>query len=270
MITHAATTAPVKRGRSILALVYGTVCYLIFLGAFLYAVGFVGDLVVPKSIDTGAVVSPIHASIIDLALLSLFALQHSMMARPAFKRWWTRFVPRPIERSTYVLFASLVMLLLYWQWLPLPETIWNLSNPLARILALVLFGAGWLIALLSSFLIDHSDLLGLRQVYVFWRARDYTAPGFRTPALYRVVRHPLMVGFLLAFWATSHMSAGHLLFCLAMTGYIVAGIHLEEHDLLAYYGETYRRYRRRVRMLVPFPKQWGVPPEHGQPTSKAQ
>jgi protein-S-isoprenylcysteine O-methyltransferase Ste14 len=183
------------------------------------------------------------------------------MARPAFKRWWTRFVPRPVERSTYVLFASLALLLMYWLWLPLPTTVWNLSSSLVRFLAFALYGVGWLIVLLSTWLIDHADLFGLRQVYVFWRAREYTAPAFKTPSLYRLVRHPMMVGFLFAFWATPHMTVGHLLFSVVMTGYIFAGIHLEEYDLLLAFGETYQRYRRSVRMLLPFPGRHGVPTE---------
>jgi protein-S-isoprenylcysteine O-methyltransferase Ste14 len=251
-----------------LALIYGAVCYLIFLFTTVYAVGFVGDIVVPKSLDSGRVVSPLQAIVIDVALLGLFALQHGIMARPAFKRWWTRFVPRPVERSTFVLFASLALLLLYWLWLPLPETIWNLSSPLVRYIALTLYGMGWLIVVLSSWLIDHSDLFGIRQVYVYFRGRDYTAPDFKTPTLYRLVRHPMMVGFLVAFWATPHLTVGHLLFSLAMTGYILAGVHFEERDLLAYYGETYQRYRQHVRMLIPFPKGWGMPADHGETIAK--
>jgi methanethiol S-methyltransferase len=229
----------------------------------------VGDLVVPKSLDTGRVVSPLQAIIVDVALLTLFALQHGIMARPAFKQWWMRFVPREVERSTFVLFASLALLLLYWLWLPLPETIWYFSSPVERFPLLVLYGVGWVIVVLSSFLIDHLDLFGMRQVYAFWKARTYTAPDFKTPALYRLVRHPMMLGFLVAFWATPHMTVGHLLFSVAMTAYICAGIRLEEHDLLVYFGETYQRYRRCVRMLIPVPRRWGGPPEHGQVTSKA-
>ena len=237
-----------------LALMYGALCYLVFLCTVVYAIGFVGDLVVGKSIDSGRVVSPLLAIVVDVALLSLFALQHSIMARPAFKRWWKRFVPPPVERSTFVLFSSLVLLLLFWQWLPLPETIWNLSDSVLRFLLFALYGAGWLIVLLSSCLIDHSALFGLRQVYLFWQGKDYTESGFRTPALYRLVRHPMMVGFLIAFWATPHLTGGHLLFSLAMTGYIFAGIHLEERDLLVYFGTLYRRYQQQVRMIVPVPK----------------
>jgi protein-S-isoprenylcysteine O-methyltransferase Ste14 len=267
MTTNVETRAHRLTWQATLALIYGAVCYLIFLCTTVYAVGFVGDLVVPKSLDSGRGVSPLQAIIVDVALAALFALQHSVMARPAFKWWWTRFVPRPVERSTYVLFSSLALLLLYWLWLPLPQTLWNVSSPVVRLPVLALYGVGWLIVLLSSYLIDHGDLFGIRQVYDFWRARDSTEPAFKTPALYRLVRHPMMVGFLLAFWATPHMTVGHLLFSLAMTGYIFAGIHFEERDLLAYYGETYQRYRQRVHMLLPFPKHRDVIAEYKQPES---
>lgn len=252
-----------------ITLTYGAVCYLIFVCATVYALGFVGDFFVPKTLDSGRVVSPFQAVLVDVALVSVFALQHSIMARPAFKRWWGRFAPRPIERSTYVLLASLALLLLFWHWQPLPETIWNLRGAAWRFLVFGLYSIGWLIVLLSSFLIDHADLFGLRQVYAFSTTKDNAAPVFKTPALYRLVRHPMMVGFLLAFWATPHMTVGHLLFSLATTAYIVVGIHLEEHDLLASFGETYRRYQRRVRMLVPFPNHDDVRPENRQPRSKA-
>lgn len=252
-MTQAKTKPHRTTWRAAPALAYAAVCYLLFLYTTVYATGFVGDLVVPKSIDSGAAVSPLWAILVDVALLSLFALQHSVMARPAFKQWWTRVVPRPIERSTYVLLASLALLLLFWQWLPVPETIWNLPNSGGRFLVLALYGLGWLVVVLSTFLIDHADLFGLRQVYEFWKVRERGAPGFKTPALYRLMRHPMMAGFLLAFWVTPHMTIGHLLFSMTMTAYILVGIHLEEHDLLATFGETYERYRQNVRMLAPLP-----------------
>lgn len=244
-----------------LALVYGTVSYLIFFVAALYTIGFVGNLIVPKTIDAGPAASFIHAFIVDVLLLALFAIQHSVMARPAFKRWWTTIVPRSIERSTYVLFASVLLLLLYWQWLPIPGVIWDVEHTTGGVFLQGLYFFGWFIVFLSTFLIDHFDLFGLRQVYVNWRAGEYTSPGFKTPSLYRLVRHPLMLGFLITFWATPHMTVGHLIFSLAATGYILVGIHLEERDLLAVYGEVYRHYRQRVFMLLPLPKKQAIPPD---------
>jgi methanethiol S-methyltransferase len=248
----------IARGRT-LALVYGTISYLIFLFTALYAISFVGDLIVPKTIDTGQSVPFINALIIDALLLSLFAIQHSVMARPAFKRWWTTIIPRSIERSTFVLFASLLLLLLYWQWLPMPGIIWDVEHTVGGVLLQGLYFVGWLIVFLSTFLINHFDLFGLRQVYLNWRGVEYTPVDMKTPALYKLVRHPLMLGFLIAFWATPRMTVGHLLFSLATTGYILVGIHLEEHDLLAAYGEAYQRYQQRVSMLLPVPKKQVIP-----------
>jgi protein-S-isoprenylcysteine O-methyltransferase Ste14 len=243
----------IARGRT-LALVYGAFCYLTFLVTTLWAIGFIGNVFVPKTIDTGQSVPFIHALLVDALLLSLFALQHSIMARPAFKQWWTTIIPSSIERSSYVLFASLLLLLLYWQWLPIPETIWNVEHTAGGVFLQGLYCVGWLIIFLSTFLINHFDLFGLRQVFVNWRAGKYTSPSFKTPALYKLVRHPLMLGFLIAFWATPNMTVGHLIFSLATTGYILVGIHLEERDLLVIYGEAYRRYQQRVSMLLPVPK----------------
>lgn len=236
------------------ALAYGIVSYLIFLITFLYSIGFVGNLMVPKAIDSGSHLSPLYSLLIDALLLGLFAIQHSVMARPAFKRWWTARVPRHVERSTYVLLASLLLLLLYWQWMPVPTVVWNFDSVAGRVLFSGLFGLGWLIVLLSTFMIDHVDLFGLRQVFLYVRNEVYQPVGFQTRAFYKLVRHPIMLGFLIVFWVTPRMTVGHLFFSLATTGYILVGIHLEERDLLAVYGNVYRHYQRRVSMLLPVPK----------------
>ncbi|MGB3473964.1 MAG: methanethiol S-methyltransferase [Mycobacterium sp.] len=234
-----------------LALAYGALNYLGFLAVFLYLVGFVGNFVVPRSVDQGPL-APIGLAVaIDVALVALFAVQHSVMARPAFKRWLTRVVPESVERSTYVLASNLVLALLYWQWRPIPTTIWNLTIPAERTVLWGLFWIGWTIALVSTFMISHVDLFGLRQVYLAWRSQPYSHVGFHARALYRVVRHPLMVGFVIAFWATPTMTAGHLLFAVAATGYILIAVRLEERDLVAALGDEYRQYRRQVPMLVP-------------------
>jgi methanethiol S-methyltransferase len=235
----------------ILALAYGVASYLAFLASFLYAVGFVGNLLVPKSIDSGQCDSLPLAVLVDTLLLLLFAVPHSVMARPAFKRWWTRFVPPPIERSTYVLVASLSLGLLYWQWRPIPAVVWHIDHPIGRSAVLAVFWTGWVLVLVSSFLIDHFDLFGLRQVYLYAAGREYTSPAFRTPGLYRYVRHPLMLGFLLAFWAIPTMTVGHLLFAAATTAYILLALRLEERDLVTFHGEQYEAYRRQVGMLLP-------------------
>jgi protein-S-isoprenylcysteine O-methyltransferase Ste14 len=234
------------------ALAYGVVCYLIFLASFLYAIGFVGNFVVPKSIDTGPVGSLAEALGVNLLLLGLFAVSHSVMARPAFKRWWTRAVPPQVERSTYVLTSSLLLALMYWQWRPMPEAIWEAQQPAVIAALWGLFGLGWLVVLISTFLIDHFDLFGLRQVYLYARGEPYLPPPFRTPGLYRVVRHPIMLGFLIAFWATPTMTWGHLLFSLMTTGYILVGVFLEERDLRRAFGGIYEEYRQKVGMIVPW------------------
>lgn len=234
-----------------LAVGYGAVCYLVFLAVFVYSIGFVGDLVVPRSVDHGISASLTQAVVVNGLLLGLFAVQHSVMARPAFKRWWTRFIPAPIERSTYVLLASLVLALMFWQWRTMPTVIWDVTWQPGRVLLWLLFGLGWVTVLVSTFLINHFDLFGLRQVYLAWRGTPYTNLRFRTSMLYRAVRHPLMLGFLVAFWAIPTMTAGHLLFAAATTSYILVAIQLEERDLTADLGEQYRDYRTRVPMLIP-------------------
>jgi protein-S-isoprenylcysteine O-methyltransferase Ste14 len=236
---------------------YGIGAYALFLVTILYAIGFVGNLLVPKSIDTGTPVSIAEAVSLNLLWLGLFAAQHSVMARPAFKRWWTRFVPQSIERSTFVLFASLALLLLYWQWRPMPQPIWSVEGTAGTLLTAVSW-LGWALVFASTFMIHHFELFGLRQVFAAWARRALPEPRFQTPLFYRYVRHPIYFGFLLAFWATPHMSAGHLLFALATTGYILIGIQLEERDLLALFGSQYERYRERVNMLLPAPARGGA------------
>lgn len=237
--------------KGLVAFVYGIAAYVVFLGSFLYAIGFVGNLIVPKSIDSGVAGDPVAAVIVNLLLLGLFAAQHSVMARPAFKRWWTQFVPNSVERSTYVLLASLVLLLLYWQWRPIPGPVWTIEDPLWIAILNGVFWLGWAILLVSTLLLDHFELFGLAQVYAALRGRKLPPPVFRTPLFYKWVRHPLYLGFLLAFWATPSMSWGHLLFAAGGTGYILLGIFLEERDLVALFGDQYRSYRRQVGMLLP-------------------
>lgn len=237
---------------------YGSLSYLIFLGTFLYALGFVGNFGVPRTLD-GAAVEPLGVALaIDVALLALFAVQHSVMARRWFKDWWTRIVPQPLERSTYVLFSSLALVLLFWQWRPLGGIVWSVENPVGRFVLWALFAFGWGLVLVSTFLINHFDLFGLRQVWLYLLGRPYTALQFGAPGPYRLVRHPLYVGWFFAFWMTPTMTLAHLLFSVATTAYILLAIRFEERDLAREHGEAYEQYRRAVPMLVPFARRRGV------------
>ena len=230
---------------------YGAAAYLLFLAVFLYLIGFVGNIAVPRSVDRGISAPLGQAVLINLLLVGAFGVQHSVMARPGFKSWWTRFVPPSIERSTYVVLSSAVLLVLYWQWRTMPAVIWDVQAPAGRLALWALFWLGWAIALGATFMVSHFDLFGLRQVYLAWRGKPYTHIGFHARLLYRLVRHPLMLGILIGFWATPTMTAGHLLFSTAMTAYILIATQLEERDLVAALGDRYRDYRREVPMLLP-------------------
>jgi protein-S-isoprenylcysteine O-methyltransferase Ste14 len=234
------------------AFLYGIVAYLAFFVVILYSIGFVTGLGVPKTIDSGTVGPPLQAIVVNLLLMSLFAIQHSVMARPQFKKWWAQFVPASVERSTYVLFANVALALLLWQWQPIPTVIWQIDNPQIAAVLLGLSLLGWVIVFSSTFLINHFELFGLHQVINNLTGKPMPTVRFRTPLLYNLVRHPLYLGFIIAFWITPMMTAGHLLFAAVTTAYIFVGIALEEHDLITVFGDEYRRYRQRVAMIVPF------------------
>jgi protein-S-isoprenylcysteine O-methyltransferase Ste14 len=238
----------------LITFLYGLASYIVFFFTFLYAIGFVSGLVVPKTIDDGPVVPTTEALIVNLLLMSLFAIQHSVMARRQFKEWWTQYVPKSVERSTYVLFASLALVLLFWQWRPMPAVVWQVADPQIAMIITGLSLAGWLIVLTSTFLINHFELFGLHQVVNSLTGRSMPAPIFRTPLYYKFVRHPIYLGFIIAFWAAPTMTVGHLLFAAVTTAYIFVGILLEERDLIDLFGDEYRRYKGRVSMLVPWRK----------------
>lgn len=246
----------------ILAVLYGIVCYLIFFATFLYAIAFVGNFRMPRSVDVGPPAPRVTALLIDAALLSIFAIQHSVMARQWFKRAWTKVVPPVIERSTYVLFASSALILLFWQWRPITNTVWNVPPGILANLLWAGFALGWGIVLLSTFLISHFELFGLSQVYAYFSQTTHQPPSFRTPFFYKAVRHPIYLGFTIAFWSTPHMTLGHLFFAFMCTAYMIVAIQFEERDMIKVHGERYVEYRRSVSMIVPMP-----PRSHAAPVS---
>jgi methanethiol S-methyltransferase len=245
---------PGNRIARLTAFLYGLVAYFAFFGTILYAIGFVMGLVVPKTIDSGTVSSTKHALLVNLLLMSLFAVQHSVMARRQFKEWWTQYVPKSVERSTYVLFASLTLMLLFWQWRPMPAIVWQIEEPGIAMTVATVSLVGWVMVFTSTFLINHFELFGLHQVASNLAGREMPAPRFRTPLYYKFVRHPIYLGFIIAFWAAPTMSVGHLLFAAVTTAYIFVGILLEERDLVDLFGDDYRRYKDRVSMLLPWRK----------------
>jgi protein-S-isoprenylcysteine O-methyltransferase Ste14 len=238
----------------LIALLYGLAAYLVFFLTFLYAIGFVEGLWVPKTIDTGTVVPMIEALIVNILLMSLFAVQHSVMARRQFKEWWTQYVPKSVERSTYVLFASLALVVLFWQWRPMPDVMWQIVDPSTAMAITGLSFVGWFLVLTSTFLINHFELFGVHQVVNNLAGRSMSEPRFKTPVLYKLVRHPIYLGFIIAFWAAPVMTVGLALFAAVTTTYIFVGIWLEERDLIELFGDEYRRYKERVGMLVPWRK----------------
>ena len=238
----------------LIAFLYGLAAYVAFFATILYAIGFVSGLVVPKTIDTGTEVPLAEALLVNLLLMSLFAIQHSVMARRQFKQWWTQFVPKSVERSTYVLLSSLALALLFWQWRPIPAAVWQIDNPQLAMVVTGISHFGWLLVFTSTFLINHFELFGLHQVANNLTGRSMPAMRFRTPLFYKIVRHPLYLGFIIAFWVAPTMTAGHLLFAAVTTAYILAAIQLEERDLVDTFGDDYRRYKNRVPMLLPWRK----------------
>lgn len=232
---------------------YGVICYLVFLVTFVYAIGFVGNYIVPKSIDAGYQGGSGTILIINLLLLTLFAVQHSVMARQGFKKMWTKLVPKPVERSTYVLFSSIVLIVLFYFWRPMTDEIWNTENTAMAQILTALYFFGWFVVLTGTYLINHFNLFGLQQVYLNLVKRELQNQKFVTPLYYKFVRHPLMLGFIIAFWAAPVMTVGHLLFAIATTGYILVAIQLEERDLVKFHGEEYKRYQREVSQIVPLP-----------------
>jgi protein-S-isoprenylcysteine O-methyltransferase Ste14 len=254
-MTQTQTVSPDVRGtptERLSAFLYGLVAYLVFFVSFLYAIGFVSGLVVPKTIDSGEAAPAAGAVIVNILLMSVFALQHSVMARRQFKQWWTQYLPKSVERSTYVLFASLALILLFWYWRPIPTVVWQIDNPQIAMTITGFSFVGWLIVLTSTFLINHFELFGLHQVANNLAGRPMPAPRFRSPLFYKFVRHPIYLGFIIAFWAAPTMTIGHLLFAGVTTAYILVGILLEERDLVDLFGDDYRRYKDRVSMLVPW------------------
>ncbi|SDS86128.1 methanethiol S-methyltransferase [Bradyrhizobium canariense] len=245
---------PANRMPRFIGFLYGLVAYFAFFGTILYAIGFVGGYAVPKTIDSGQESSVTEALAVNLLLMSLFAVQHSVMARKQFKEWWTQYVPKPVERSTYVLFASLCLMLLFWQWRPMPAIVWQISEPDVAVTVATLSLGGWVIVFTSTFLINHFELFGLHQVTNNLTGHEMPPPRFRTPLYYNFVRHPIYLGFIIAFWAAPTMTVGHLLFAAVTTAYIFVGIFLEEHDLVEMFGDEYRQYKQRVSMLLPWRK----------------
>jgi protein-S-isoprenylcysteine O-methyltransferase Ste14 len=238
----------------IIAFLYGIVAYAAFFVTILYAIGFIMGVGVPKDINTGTVTSTAKALVVNLILMSVFAIQHSVMARKSFKQWWTQYVPKPVERSTYVLLSSLTLMLLFWQWRPMPAIVWRIEDPDTAVTIVTISFVGWVVVFTSTFLINHFELFGLHQVTANLAGREIPPPRFRTPLFYNFVRHPLYLGFIIAFWATPEMTVGHLLFAIVTTGYIFVGIFLEERDLTELFGENYRQYKRKVSMLIPWRK----------------
>jgi|SRR5690554_1411138 len=234
-------------------LLYGVISYVIFLGTFLYAIGFVGNFIVPKTIDNGFQGGTDNAWVVNILLLSLFAVQHSVMARQGFKAWWIKIIPKPIERSTFVLLSSLVLILLFYFWRPLPGIIWNVDGAFTGTILTGLFFMGWLIVLVGTFLINHFNLFGLQQVYLNFNNREPEKPKFVKPLFYKIVRHPLMLGFIIAFWSTPQMTTGHFLFAIATTGYILVAIQLEERDMVKFHGKEYIKYQQEVSQIIPLP-----------------